>query len=180
MIQTTTGADKQRSYSGDYKRAGQHAEEIVLAFLRERPDIIGVDDLRDLRVMRETDVDCTIKTADGRVTLAEIKSDAHLGVSGNVLFEVLRINHTCISERACTLGWAARSPATYFLYYAPMVNSIYQCRAGALRTVFQHYSRQQRSKTVLHWVDTDAIKSTLNALIPWSWCKSIFTIHQLR
>ena len=98
--QTTTGADKARSYSGDYMAAGKKAEEIVMRYLQSKPYIIGLNDFRELRAVQEADVDIAIKTIDGRVTLAEIKSDWHLGVSGNVLFEVLRINHTAPPERS--------------------------------------------------------------------------------
>ncbi len=35
--------------------------------------------------------------------MAEIKTDAWLGISGNVNFEVLRINHTAHPDKAGTL-----------------------------------------------------------------------------
>jgi len=174
-----TGAEKQRSYNGDYMDDGRKAEEIVMRWIQDFPEVIGVEDWRELRAVQEADVDCAIKTSDGRVTLAEIKSDKHLGVTPNVLFEILRINHTCIPDRAGYLGWAFRSPATYFLYYAPSVKKVYQCRADALRKVVQGYTKQQRKNTRLNWVCTDAIKSTINILIPWSVCKDVFTIHDV-
>lgn len=175
----TTGPEKVRSYDGDYKEEGNKAEEIVLKFLRDCPWVIGVDDWRNLRAVQEADVDCAIKTRDGRVTLAEIKSDKHLGVSGNVLFEMLRINHTCVPDKAGYLGWSFRSPATYFLYYAPSAKSLYQCRADALREVAQQYTRQKRKGSRVDWVNTGAIKSTINLLIPWEFCKDIFTVHDV-
>lgn len=173
------GAEKARSYTGDYMAEGRKAEEIVMAFLKKRPEIIGIEDWRELRAVHEADVDCAITTTDGRVTLAEIKSDRHLGQSGNVLFEVLRINHTCRPDRACVLGWSARSPATYFLYYAPSVNSIYQCRCDELRRAFQEYTKEERQDTRTCWVNTDSIKSTVNVLIPWEYCKAVFAVHKL-
>jgi len=175
----TTGADKARSYSGDYMDAGRNAEDIVMAFLRDHPDVVGVEDWRELRAVQEADVDCAIKTRDGRVTLAEIKSDKHLGVSGNVLFEIFRINHTCRSDRSGYLGWSCRSPATYFLYYAPTIQKLYQCRVEKLRAAMQTYTKTERKKTRLDWVDTDSIKSTINILIPWRYCKDIFTIFDV-
>jgi len=174
-----TGETKTRSYNGDYMKAGRKAEEIVLGFLRERPEIVGVEDLRELRVMHEADVDCALYTRDGRVPLAEIKSDVYLGNSGNVLFEILRINHTCVPEKAGALGWSLRSPATYFFYYAPTPNKIYQCRADDLRGAFQRYTREERAGANPRWINTDSIKSTLVVLIPWDYCKGIFTIYDL-
>ncbi len=176
-MQVTTGADKPRSYEGDYMEAGRKAEEIVLGFLRELPSVLALEDTRNLRVMREADVDCVLHLYDGTCLLAEIKSDSHLGVSGNVLFEVLRINHTCGPDRACVLGWSARSPATWLIYYAPSANRIYVCRFDDLRRVFQRHTQTKRKATRLSWVDTDAIKSTVNVLIPWEECKDIFRVY---
>ena len=175
----TTGADKERSYNGDYMADGKIAEEKVFEFLERQPQVVGVDDWRDLRIVHEADVDCAIKTRDGVVTLGEIKSDSHLGQSGNVLFEILRINHTCQHEKSGTLGWSLRSPATFFLYYAPSVGKLYICRADSLRKIFQSYTRKARKNTRLDWVNTDSIKSTLNVLLPWEICKSIFKVYDL-
>jgi hypothetical protein len=175
----TTGADKPRSYNGDYMVDGKLAEEKVLEFLKRQPQVIGVDDWRDLRIVHEADVDCAIKTRDGVITLGEIKSDSHLGQSGNILFEILRINHTCQHERAGTLGWSLRSPATFFLYYAPAVKKLYVCRADSLRGVFQSYTRKARQNVKTIWVNTDEIKSTLSVLLPWEVCKDIFKVYDL-
>ncbi len=179
ISRATPGANRQRSYSGDYMKVGKEAEQIVLNWLKERPWVLGVEDFRQLRQVHEADIDFGVKLVDGRVTLAEVKSDWHLGKSGNVLFEILRINHTCQPDKACVLGWSARSPAVWFLYYAPQVKSIYQCRADELRQAFQAYTREARGDTRRVWVDTDSIKSTLNVLIPWRYCESFFTIHKL-
>jgi len=177
--ETTTGANKQRSYSGDYMAAGKKAEEIVMKFLVDRPYIIGVNDFRQLKAIQEADVDIAIKTIDGRVTLAEIKSDWHLGVSGNVIFEVLRINHTAPADRCLTLGWSGRTPATYILYYAPQVNKIYQFRTDELRVAFQQYTKNARKESNVNIVVTDAIKTTVNVLIPWNYCQNIARIYDV-
>lgn len=175
----TTSSTKERSYNGDYMAEGKRAEEICLAFLRRRPEVMGLEDTRDLRVLREADVDCVIYLRNGTVPLAEIKSDRHLGISGNVLFEVLRINHTCRPERACVLGWAARSPAQWLIYYAPSVKRIYMCRFEDLRRCFQEYTRESRRQTRVDWVNTDTIKSTVNILIPWEKCKHVFSVYDI-
>jgi hypothetical protein len=176
---TTTGSDKPRSYSGDYMELGRKGSNIVLDWLCQRPQVIGVIDWRDVKVVQEIDVDFAIKTRDGRIVLAEVKTDSHLGVSGNVLFEVLRLNHRAPLEHCLTLGWGGRSPAQYFLLYAPVPHVIYQCKAADFRQVFQSYTGKTRKQTRLTWVNTDDVKSTLNVLIPWKYCKDIFTIHRL-
>jgi len=157
-------ANNKRSYNGHYMAVGRNAEAIILEWLNNHPGIIGVEDLRQLRQMREADVDVSITLFDGRVALAEIKSDWHLGISGNVLFEVLRINHTCETSRSCTLGWSARSPAKWVLFYAPQIDSIYRISFHDYRKGMQVYSTDNEPKT--HVVRTDNIKTTLNLLIP--------------
>jgi len=174
-----TGATKTRSYDGDYMDAGKTAEAIVMDFLRSNPEVIGVEDIRKLRPMQAADADCIIYNADGTIAIAEIKSDKYLGKSGNVLFEALRINHTAPPDKAATLGWTARSPATYFLFYAPYNDSIYQCRADDLRAAFQKYTAEAREQSRYRLVPTDNIKSTVTYLIPWKYCEDIFTIHEL-
>jgi len=178
-VGVTTGADKQRSYNGDYMAAGKYAEAICLEFVKRSPSVLAIEDTRNLRVLREADVDCVMHLYDGRCHLAEFKSDAHLGVTGNVLFEVLRVNHTAPPEKSCVLGWSARSPAKFLLYFAPEKRCIYLCTFDGLRGAFQRYTRDQRKRTRLDWVNTDSIKSTVNVLIPWGYCEEVFTVHDV-
>lgn len=163
---TQPTAERKRSYSGDYMAAGKRAEEVVLAWLTKRPWVIGVADLRDLRVMQEADCDCSVSLLDGRITLAEIKSDRHLGSSGNFLFESLRLNHTAPPDRAVTLGWSARTPARLLLYYAPQPNSVHLISTDDFRRSLQQYTDKCRKSSRISYVETDKIKSTINILIP--------------
>lgn len=159
-------ATRERSYSGGYMAAGKAAEEAVLSWLQQAPWVVGIEDLRSLRVMREADVDCSVTLIDGRVTLAEIKSDRHLGKSGNFLFETLRINHTAPPEKAMVLGWSARSPARQLLYYAPSFRAVHSILMDEFRRAMQGYTEESRRKTRFDYVETDTIKSTVNILIP--------------
>lgn len=178
-INSAPSALRQRSYSGGYMDVGKKGESVVLDWLRRNPQILGVEDLRELRVMREADADCMLTNRDGTISLAEIKTDNYLGVSGNVLFEILRINHTAPPERSATLGWAARSPARYLFYYAPQVNKIYYCKFDDFRKVFQDYTRETRQKMNINIVPTDNIKTTVNVLIPYSRAAGIFVVITL-
>lgn len=177
MYKTTTGKDKQRSYNGDYMKLGKHGEEIVLKWLRSHPDTLEVDDYRQLKVMYKADVDCAIYSRDGRVALAEIKTDTHLGKSGNLLFEILRINHTTNPYNAGTLGWSFRSPAHWLLYYGPSVNRIYRISFHEFRRGFQRFTDEKRKDTYIHFTETDNIKSTLNVLIPEEYFEGIMKIE---
>lgn len=136
------------------------------------------DDTTVLKVMQTADVDCMIKTRDGLVTLAEIKSDQYIGISGNILFETVRINHTSSPDYCMTLGWSARTPAKYIIYYSPKLNKIFVTTSNDLRSAMQKYTRDFRKQTNISYVETDAIKSTVNILIPQRYCK--FTIYDLQ
>lgn len=167
---------RQRSYNGEYMDVGRQAEEIVLSFLRARESVQCVDDFRDVESYQQREIDCVIYWKKGGKNHAEIKSDYHLGKSGNVLFEILRINHTAPTPACSTLGWSIRSEATLLFYYAPQESAIYRCTMDDFRRAYQRYTEHMRDRVRTTWVNTDAVKSTLNVLIPWEWCKDIFTI----
>lgn len=179
MKPVAVGQNNARSYDGALMERGKEAENIVIEFLKKRPEVVGVSDWRQLRETREADVDVAIKTIDGRITLAEIKSDSYLGVSGNVLFEVLRINHTCQTDYALTLGWSGRTPAKYILFFAPNINKIYRFDTELFRKAFQKYTQKQRKHMQISIVETDAIKTTINVLIPISQCFGAYTVYDL-
>jgi hypothetical protein len=178
---TIPSSDRERSYDGDYQKAGKKAENIVLKWLHKNPLIIGVDDLRDLKIMQKADVDCAISTKDGRVALAEIKSDRHIGKSGNFLFEALRINHTSETDFSMALGWSARSPAKWLLYFAPFNNFVHKISFHDFRAAMQEYTDSYRKNSRINFVPTDNIKSTVNILIPDNYIvkKTSYTSHSL-
>jgi hypothetical protein len=168
--------------NGDYAKKGKNGEETVIRFLMEHSDILSCDDLRDVRQMRWYDVDICIRTADGLNLLAEIKTDDYLGVSGNVLFETLRLNLTAPPERSVVLGWAPRSPARYLLYLAPKVSKLYSCRFDDLRTALQRYlldAKQKGFTPETKYINTSLDVTTQNILIPMTYCADVFTIYDL-
>lgn len=176
LSEQTHGIEIGRSYVGGMMTKGKVGEQVVLSWLRARPHVLEVDDLRDLRPMQKADVDACIFTRDGLNALCEIKLDRHLGQGGNVLFEIMRVNHTASPDRACTLGWSMRSPATWLLYYAPKESSVYVFRFAAFRSAFQKWTDEKRRAESggnaqigafnMRWINTDKIKSTLAVLVP--------------
>lgn len=172
-------AERTDHYDGDYMEAGRAGEEVVMRWLRGLASVDEVTDLRHFTAARYADVDVQIRMRDGRIVLSEIKSDRHLGVSDNILFEVLRINHTAPTNYACGLGWAARSPASSILYYAPAVSKIYHISTANLRLAFQRYTKECRGQSRISWVDTDATKSTLNVLIPIRYAQGLYQIFEV-
>jgi hypothetical protein len=167
------GENNARSYNGALMKYGKNGEKLALDFLRNRPDVIGVDDTSDLKVLQEADVDCIIKTRDGLITLAEIKCDSHIGISDNVLFEVLRINHTCQAEHSVKLGWSSKTPARIIIYVNSETMKMYAITSDNLRKALQKYTQECRKKTRIDFVSTDEIKSTVNILIPKRYCSLV-------
>lgn len=159
-------ANKRCSYDGDYMEAARRAEGFVLRHLKEDPNVLGVRDCRSLRVGQEADFDISITTTDGAVALAEVKSDKWISETGNMVFEIARVNHTAPHDKAVTLGWSARSPATWCIFYSPQTEILYMIRFEDFRRCFQRYSREARGNVRMKWISTDNIKSTLIALIP--------------
>ena len=179
-IRAPPDSNRPRSYNGDMARVGRIGEGIAIGWFRNRPDISRVVDLREDEEMRRLDVDCRIIFKNGRSLLAEIKTDCYLGLSGNVLFEVLRINHTAPQDKCCTLGWAARSPAQWLIYFAPQINALYLTEFARFRSVFQQYTRSVRRAMRIRVINTDAIKTTINVLIPWAdYAEKVFRIYRL-
>lgn len=171
---------RERSYGGEYMAEGEAAERICIEYLRSRDDVETVTDLRHIRLMQSVDVDCACTLTDGRVVMVEIKSDVHMvGAAGNVLFELLRLNHTAEPEHAVKLGWTARTKADWLLYYSPKQHAVYQTETRALQQAFQKYSAKARGSMRLSVVPTDNIKTTLVALIPWDACAGCFECHTL-
>lgn len=173
----THGVTVGRSYTGGMMAKGKTGEAIVLGWLQRRPDVLEMEDLRDLRPMRKADADAIVFTRDGLNAFVEIKLDNNLGRTGNVLFEIMRVNHGAAPERACTLGWSMRSPATWLLYYAPANRQLFVFRFSTFRQVFQRWTDRQRRVLEkngnapnmaghMRWINTDADKSTLTVLVP--------------
>lgn len=171
---------REKSYSGDYMQAGEETERIIAEWLKSRDGISRVDDLRKDRVMQQADVDFAVHLKSGHVWLIEAKSDKHLGISQNVLFEILRIYHTAPPEYCAGLGWAAKSPATHVIYHAPSVSKLYVFEMKKLRAAFQSYTGEARKRINLNIVETDKAKTTVNVLIPMKYCEGSYREYELR
>lgn len=174
-----TGADKRETYQGDYKRMGKVGEAVVLSWLKRRRDIAEVRDVREIVEYQEADVDFEIEWRSGRKELAEVKTDQYLGVSGNVLFELLRVNHVTRHGKRGEVGWSLRTPADWLFLYAPAKDCLLYVRTGKMQDWFQAWTEQWRQNVPLRWVSTDRNKSTLCALVPWSECGHLFTVVDL-
>lgn len=176
-----TGTSKKRSYNGDYMEIARNGEKTVIEWVKARPNVLDIEDLRDVRQVHEADIDIGVRLYMGQVCLAEIKTDTYLGESGNVLNEVLRINHTTKHQYAGYLGWTLRSPARWLLFYAPNNKSgpvIYKATFADVRFVLQKYTKKH--KVYFQTTRTDEIKTTYNILIPEEEYENVFEIYKLK
>jgi len=81
----------EKTYCGELMEKGMKNEEIILLWLKEiSKEII---DFREFKLAQRIDVDFGIETIDGKIVLAEIKSDKWIKEIGNLCFECNRINH---------------------------------------------------------------------------------------
>lgn len=172
-------AKRKRSYDGEYMNEGRKAELVVMAWLLLNSDVIDFDDCRPFRPAQGADYDFAVRNRDGTAPLVEVKSDRHLGSTGNMVFEIARVNHTAPAEKAVTLGWSARSPASRIIYYAPSVDRIYIVRTMDFRECFQRYSEEVRGGVRTEWISTDNIKSTIIALIPEKYWQGVVEIYDV-
>ena len=179
MNHVATGNNKQRSYDGDYMKVGKNGEKVVIDWLQSRPNVLGVTDFRDVRQIQEADVDVGVRLYTGQICLAEIKTDTYLGKSGNILNEVLRINHYANHDFAGYLGWTFRSPAKWLLYYAPnrKPKAIYKAMFADVRLVLQRYTKEHDVGFIT--TRTDSGKTTYNVLIPESEYEGVFSVFAL-
>ena len=76
---------KEKSYNGVLMKKGLANEDIILDWLKT----LGkeVIDFREFRLAQRIDVDFGIETIDGKIVLAEIKSDKWISEQGNLLFD---------------------------------------------------------------------------------------------
>lgn len=179
MNHAKTGNEKHRSYGGDYMEIGKKGEQVVMRWLESRPNVLGITDFRDIRQIQEADVDVGVRLYTGQICLAEIKTDTYLGVSGNVLNEVLRINHYSDHEFAGYLGWTLRSPAQWLLYYAPNRKppAVYKATFAGVRLVLQRFTKD--NIVSIQNIRTDSGKTTYNILVPEPEYQGVFTIHEI-
>jgi hypothetical protein len=161
---STPDASRPRSYSGGYMAAARVAEEIVFVWLRQQKWILAARDARDDLESRANDIDFWIETDDKRSLSIEVKSDAHLDVSGRWLFELHRINLTASSEYWFVQGWSIRSQADVLAFYAPSSGKLHFIKTVEYRQAFLEAVAARDCQFGM--VPTDQIKRTLNAYFP--------------
>ena len=158
----------EKSYNGELMNKGKKAEEIIIKWLKSLKDNVkNVIDVREWRITQKLDADVIIENIDGKLRLAEIKSDKNLGISENFLFEFMRINHYASSDSIHYLGWVFRSPAKYLLYYAPLKNEVYRFCFKDIREIIGKWIGDC-DKYKKPWVDiifTDKQKTTFNFIV---------------
>lgn len=154
------------SYSGEMMIVGRENEEIILKWLRNKYSK-EVLDFREFRLAHRMDVDFGIETIDGKIVLAEIKSDKYISEQGNLLFECNRINHFA-KNNWFYLGWGWRSPAQNLIIRNPVSGNTFVFDFFELRKFIGSYISKVGYKLRIDITETDKQKTTFNYLIPFS------------
>src|SRR6516164_6757378 len=97
---TTPSADRERSYNGGYMDAGREAEEIVISHFENSSGVLQYIDVRNDPLFQDREIDFTFLLKRDLPWKGlppefphsvEVKSDQHVGDTGNWLFELQRI-----------------------------------------------------------------------------------------
>jgi len=165
----TPSAQKPRSYDGDYMEDCRKAEAAVLSYLAWNEHIGDVQDVREVKEYQSKDIDfLTMYSAGpfGKLPLSvEAKADKHLGVTGNVLFEVFRTYLGGKAESLLRTGWSWHSEAACFCMWGTVTRLLYVVPAIELRTGLQRALAAERTLKSSQ-IQTDANTITFLLLIP--------------
>ena len=166
----------EKNYNGELMEKGKSNEEIILNWLKDNPSAKSVIDFREFRLAQRIDVDFGIETIDGNIVLAEIKSDKWIRESGNLLFEVFRINHFA-KANWFYLGWGYRSPAQKLIDRNPGTGETFIFNFLGLRTFIGEYVLEIGKELRINITETDKQKTTFNFLIPMKLLNGIYKKH---
>ena len=164
-----------KTYSGDLMQKGMKNEEIILEWLHGETSNKGVIDFREFRLAQRIDVDFGVETIDGKIVLAEIKSDKWIKETGNLCFETMRINHF-VDDKWFYLGWGWRSPAQKLIVRNPETNETYIFSFLKLRQMIGVYVAETGRNLRINITETDKQKTTFNFLIPMNYLKGVYKL----
>lgn len=154
---------EEKTYNGVLMQKGFENEEIILEWLKSYGK--NIIDFREFRLAQRIDVDFGIETIDGKIVLAEIKSDKWIGEYRNLCFECNRINHFS-KENWFYLGWGWRSPAQKLIVRNPETGATFLFDFQALRKFIGGYISEKGRDFKINIVPTDKQKTTFVYLIP--------------
>lgn len=165
-------ASKPRSYAGDYMDNGKKAEAATLSFLKWA-GITGIKDVRSDSDFQARDIDFAgnvVVPPWGAYTLTiEAKADAHIGESGNILFEVFRVYLDAVEpSKVLRQGWSWFSEAQCFCYWGDTKRLLYVVTADDLRLAVKKYLAEHEQANIRQ-IPTDKTTITFVLLIPESY-----------
>lgn len=165
----TPSSQKPRSYDGDYMEDCRKAEAAVQSFLAWNDSISDVQDVREVKEYQSKDIDfLTMFSAGpfGKLPLSiEAKADKHLGITGNVLFEVFRTYLTAKPESLLRTGWSWHSEADCFCMWGTVTRLLYVVPATELRAGLQRGLVAER-ELKSNQIQTDENTITFLMLVP--------------
>jgi len=112
------------SYYGAIRQVGYQGEAVFEAFCARQSWIEGVRDVRDDPICQRDEIDYIITKTGGFDWRIEVKTESKLDVSGNILIELARINHSG-EHQYMMQGWPWRTASDYIVYYAPTTERLH-------------------------------------------------------
>lgn len=149
--------------NGELLPIGKQGEQIAYHFLTRLPNVHHVQNVSD-------ELDYRIKEIDFRVVFpgatvdVEVKSDQHIGRSGNVLLEVLRFQWDEFPFGR--IGWALFSEAARLLVWCPSTSELYVFEMTTLRKALWQYVVSNLNTINLKIIPSDSRRTTLNVCMP--------------
>lgn len=151
------------SFAGKLREGGT-AEALAESFLRTHTSITQVKDVRSDPAWQRQDVDYLAWLATGVMLKVEVKSDAHIARSGNLLFELSHIHFS--GNPVVRPGWSVFSAANWLLVWCPASAQLYSFTSDSLRQAVRRYIQRAKADTRVAVVTTDRGWATVNVLVP--------------
>lgn len=159
---------------------GSNTETLVKKWLSDNSTVYRVMDVSKNKTFQRLDVDVVITLKLGLEIQAEIKTDNNLFDTENFLYELQRIYLQADPAHTSTLGWSAKTPAEYIIWYSPKVEKIIVMRTIDYREAFQNYIKAAGSNVKFNTQQTTKnYCTTINVLFPKVYIGDKYTAYGL-
>lgn len=137
---------------------GKAGEKLIYEYLKNNPDVLGIEDVSDNKNWQAKDVDFLVTYKDLGQFPIEIKNDQY--ASGNFFFE------TMSSIEAKTPGCLVKSSAKFLYYYFQRYRTLYIINLSAFRQWFYENKNKFNRKEVKNYRKNGGTYTTEGYTIP--------------
>ena len=148
---------------------GRVGEEVFEAWAVRQAGVEAVRDVRDDPVYQRDEVDYIVTRTVKPDLRVEVKTETKLDVSGNILIELVRINHSGQHQYVLE-GWPWRTVSDVVVYYAPATGRLhFWDRRDFLACIYEWVRLRGKSlRTLVTETSTDRVViSTVMPMDPY-------------